>query len=97
MPSHYEEGDLVHIAMALTTSSDVAIDPTVFTVKVRDPSSNVATYVYGSDGAFARDSTGGYHIDIDADESGDWFVRAFSTGTGQAAAETTFRVTRSNI
>jgi hypothetical protein len=44
-----------------------------------------------------RTQTGNYHVDVNADESGTWFYRFESTGTGQAADEGTFEVSESHF
>ena len=52
----------------------------------KDPSGNTTSLTYGVDAALVKDSTGVYHVDVDADEVGWWHYRVYSTGTGQAAA-----------
>jgi hypothetical protein len=64
----------------------------VVKVSVRTPGRVVTTYTYGVDVAVVKDSTGNYHIDIDANAAGTWHARWFSTGTGQAAEEMEFFV-----
>jgi hypothetical protein len=41
---------------------------------------------YGVGAELVKDSTGVYHVDIDADEAGKWLYRFYSTGTGQASS-----------
>lgn len=94
MANTYDKGDLVRVSAAFT-SAGAAIDPTTVTAKVRDPSGNVTTLVYLTDGALVRDAAGAFHTDVNADEAGVWTYRFASTGTGQAAAEGTFRVRES--
>lgn len=91
MANTYDVGDLVRVSAAFTSGGS-AIDPTAVTAKVRDPSGNVTTLVYLTDGALVRDAAGAFHTDVNADEAGVWTYRFASTGTGQAAAEGTFRV-----
>jgi len=50
------------------------------------------TYTYLTDSVVVKDSTGHYHIDVDASVAGTWTYRWFSTGTGQAADDQTFIV-----
>lgn len=84
----YHVGDVVRVTGAWTNAAGVAIDPTGVLARYADPSGNVTTLTYGIDAALVKDSTGNYHVDIDADEAGVWFVRFYSTGTGQASSET---------
>jgi hypothetical protein len=44
-----------------------------------------------------KDSTGNYHVDVDADEPGVWRFRFAGTVSGQAAAEGQFRVDSSRV
>jgi hypothetical protein len=93
----YDKGDSVRCRGSFKNSSNAAIDPTTVSFKYKDPSGNVATLVYGTDVALVKDSTGNYHVDVDADESGTWYYRFESTGTGQAADEESFIVDESQF
>jgi len=88
----YDKGDLIRCSAAFTDADDNAQDPTVVGFKVRDPSNNITSYVYGTDAELVKDSTGNYHVDVDADEVGTWYYRFYSTGTGQAADESEFEI-----
>jgi hypothetical protein len=59
---------------------------------VRNPSKEVTTYHYGVSPGLSKDSAGVYSLEIEADESGVWYYRFWSTGNGQAAEEESFRV-----
>jgi hypothetical protein len=91
--STYQKGDLIRVTGAFTTSAGVATDPTAVFCTYKDPSGNSTTLTYGVDVALAKDSTGTYHVDIDADEEGVWFYRFYATGTGQSAGEHSFNIT----
>lgn len=54
----------------------------------------VSTYTHGVDSEVVKSSTGVYYIDIDLDRGGTWYVRWFSTGTGQASEESKIDVRR---
>ncbi len=58
----------------------------------RTPAGVTTTYVYLTDNELVKDSTGKYHVDINANAAGTWYYRFFSTGTGQAAEERQFEV-----
>ena len=93
MANPYDKGDLVRVSAAFTTAAGAALDPTVVKCQVQTPAGTATTYTYGTDAALVKDSTGAYHLDIDAATSGEWCYRWYSTGTGQAAAEGRFSVT----
>lgn len=88
----YDKGDLVRATGTFTTSAGAATDPTAVFVKYTNPSGSITTLTYGTDAALVKDSTGVYHVDIDANAVGAWTYRFYSTGTGQAAAEGDFFV-----
>jgi uncharacterized protein YfaS (alpha-2-macroglobulin family) len=87
----YETGQKVRCSAAFTVNS-VATDPTTVTCKVKDPSGNTTTYVYGTDADLKKLSTGNYYIDVTTDEKGEWFFRFEGTGTCVAVEESSFRV-----
>lgn len=91
--NQYEEGNKVKCIGVWTNEARTAIDPTAVFFKVKDPSGNVTTYEYLTDVELVKDSTGNYHVLVDADEDGVWVYRFYSTGTGQAAGERSFLVT----
>jgi uncharacterized protein YfaS (alpha-2-macroglobulin family) len=97
MSTTYDKGDSVRCSATFQNSSDAAIDPTTVTFKYKDPSGNLATLIYGTDVTVVKDSTGHYHVDVNADQSGTWHYRFESTGTGQAADEGTFEVAESDF
>lgn len=81
-------------AAALFTIFDTvtALDPDDVFVSVKTPAAVLTTKEYGVDVEVVKDSTGNYHLDINANEVGIWYVRWFSTGNGQAADEDSFTV-----
>lgn len=82
----YQVGDLVRATGTFTNAAGTVTDPAAVLAQYRDPSSNTASLTYGVDAALVKDSTGVYHVDIDADEVGWWHYRFYSTGSGQAAS-----------
>ena len=85
MANLYDVGDLVRISGPFTVAG-VATDPTTVTLKIKDPSGNVATYTYAL-AEIIKDSVGNYYKDIIIDEAGYWYYRWEGTGTVQAADE----------
>lgn len=87
MPNVYDVGDLVRVSGVFTDVDDEDIDPTTVTFKFTDPLDNTTSYTYVTDAEVVWDSKGHYHVDVSVDESGTWYYRWSSTGTGQAAEE----------
>lgn len=87
----YDIGDLVRCTGTFASSGS-NVNPSAVMFKVKTPAGTVTTYTYGTDAALVRDSTGVYHVDVDAATAGDYVYRFWSTGTGQAAAEGQFWV-----
>lgn len=90
-------GALVRCSAVFTTAAGVAQDPGAVRFRAKDPSGGVTEYVYGSDAELVKDSTGNYHVDVDADEPGTWYFRFAGTVSGQASAEGMFRVDSSRV
>ena len=88
----YRVGDLVRITGTWTNAAGTAVDPDAVVVSYKPPSGTTTTLTYGVDAEVVKDSTGVYHVDIDADETGTWGYKFQSTGTGQAVGLEWFRV-----
>lgn len=85
-----DKGDLVRVSATFKNSAGSAVDPGTVRFKFRTPAGAETTYTYPSSPQLIRDSTGVYHVDIDANLIGRWVFRWESTGVGQAAAEGQF-------
>lgn len=90
--NRYHLGDLVRVTAAFTNTAGTATDPDVVKLTYRDPSGTETTLLYGTDAALVKDSTGNYHVDIDANDDGVWYYRWWATGTGQSAESAKFIV-----
>ena len=88
----YDKGDVVRCVGAFSNSAEVAVDPTAVMCKVRTPDGTITTYTHGADAALVKVAVGSYYVDVDATAPGVWYYRFYSTGVGQAAGETGFRV-----
>lgn len=86
----YNKGDLVRVSAAFTNFVGKPIDPGVVICEYRNPARLRTALTYGTNAALVKDSVGNYHVDIDANVRGMWYVRWYSTGTGQTAAERQF-------
>ena len=88
----YDVNDLVRCSGAFTNSAGTAIDPTTVKFKFKTPDGTITIYTHGTDAQLVKDSTGNYHVDVNANAVGTWSYRFESSGTGQAAKEVTFEV-----
>ena len=95
--SRYMVGTLVRCSGAFRTAAGAAQDPAAVSFTFKNPDGDIETYVHGTDVELVKDSTGNYHVDVDADAPGGWYFRFAGTGSGQAAAEGQFRVDSSKV
>jgi hypothetical protein len=90
--NQYSMGDLVRCSASFATSAGTPMDPSAVLFQVRDAAGIATTYTYGTDAQLVRSATGNYYVDVNANRVGTWHYRFYSTGTGQAADEGSFRV-----
>lgn len=90
--SDFVLGEAVRVSAEFRNAAGVVADPSAVLFKYRDPEGTITPLVYGTDAALVKDSTGNYHVDIDANMAGTWNWRFYATGTGQTANEGTFTV-----
>lgn len=93
---NFDKGDRVKVAVSFAING-VLVDPATVTMKYQDPSLNETTLVYGTDAALVKAGTGLYYVLVDADESGQWYVRYSTTGSYQTAIEDSFYVRTSQF
>lgn len=91
----FSMGEIVRVSAIFTNTAGAVADPTSVFFKYRNPGGTITSLTYGVDAALVKDSTGNYHVDIDANDDGPWWWRFYSTGTGQTAEEGKFAVARS--
>ena len=96
-PNVYKKGSLLKVQGTYKDSAGTVLDPTVVKLSVKDPSGNVLSSTYGSGTGSSgylieKTSVGIYTAEVDLDESGTWYYRWWSTGTGQASEELSFIV-----
>jgi hypothetical protein len=89
----FKQGSLVRLAGPFLDSSQNPVDPTTVYITIARPDGQRNTYQYGVGSLIVKDSTGNYHIDVDASIPGKWSYWWHSTGTAQAADEKSFTVT----
>lgn len=97
MANTYKKGGLVRCTGTFTDSSGDAIDPTSVFFSALSPGGTQTDYTYGTNAELVKSSTGVYYVDVNANASGDWYYRFYSTGSGQAANETRFVIQSSQF
>jgi len=85
MANVYDKGDLIRLTATFTVST-TPTDPTTVTLKVKDPSGNVATYTYAL-AEITKSSTGIYYKNISLDEAGYWYYQWTGTGAVESVEE----------
>lgn len=93
----FQVGDKVRVSAAFTDASETAADPGGVLCKVREPDGTITTYTYGSDADLVKDSTGNYHVDFLTAQSGRHRYGFYGITSGQAVAESEFRVQPSKV
>ena len=89
----YDVGALVRISGVFTDEDGVAQDPAAVFCAFETPAGIETIRQYTvAPLDIIRDSTGNYHLDVDANAPGVWDYRWYSTGAGQAADEEHFSV-----
>lgn len=93
----YHVGQQVRVWVRFTDMDGYAVDPTIITLKVVDPTGALTTRVYETDAALVRDAEGEYYAEFIAARPGTWRYRWESTGALTAATEGAFQVLRSSF
>lgn len=76
-------GDPIRMSVTFETSLGVATDPTTVTFTFVSPDGSTTTFIYGTDAAAVKDSTGNYHCDrtTTTGQWGTWEAKCVGTGT----------------
>jgi hypothetical protein len=85
-PGKYYINTEIRLTASFVDSAGDAVDPDTVTFKTYSPSGQIASYVFGTDSAVQKASTGNYTADITPDKAGRWFYRWETTGTGTVLA-----------
>lgn len=86
-------GSLVTLTVTIKDPAGQLIDPTTLKVVYRVRSRPPVSFTYGVDAALIRDGVGLYHVDVDStDQAGPWTAEVITTGVGQGADDTAFKV-----
>lgn len=78
-PGRIDIGSATEISHVFINSSGVAFNPSTVAFRVRSPCGIESRYVYGTDSAITRPSTGNYLATITPNEAGKWVVRWVAT------------------
>ena len=91
-------GNVVQVYAKFKDKHGTLIDPSSLNVKIKKPDLTEATYTYGIAVQVVKESTGIYYINIDTTgQTGTWYAKWTSTGTGQGVAQTSFTVNATEI
>ena len=82
----YPETSL-RLTVTFADADGAAVDPATVTFTTCSPSGGVTSYVYGTDAEVGKSAVGNYYADISPDQSGRWFFRWKTTGTGTALVD----------
>lgn len=93
--NEYGLGTDVICSTEFTTTAGAAHDPSAVFFQFKDPEGEITAYEYGQDTELVKDSTGNYHVNVDASKVGTWHYRFYATGTGKAADERVFKISPS--
>lgn len=97
-PREFDIGDDVNLIAEFRNSAGDFVDPSAVNFKVKDPAGVVTTYIYGTNAQLVKDAVGKYRVTIDANKTGFWYYKFWSTGvSGKAAKETVFRVRKTEF
>ena len=88
----YDIGNLIRCPAVFRDSTGTAVDPTNVYFEWKNPANTTTVYHYGVDVEVVKSATGNYYVDVDGNAEGRWYYRWYSTGTGQAAQESSFTV-----
>lgn len=88
----YELGNVIKVSGSFTDSNDEPVDPSQVSVSILTPGKSLLSYVYNQGQEVKKEGTGIYYIEINANITGDWYVRFFSSGSIISASEILFRV-----
>lgn len=91
MSKIYASGQLVNISCTFTLSG-IPTDPTTVIGRFRWGTATTTSYTYGVNAQLVKDSTGVYHFDVTAQNSGTYYYRFEGYTSVQAAEEGSFDV-----
>lgn len=83
----HDPGDLRRLGVTFTNLAGVITDPDAVTFSIRNPAGAIVTYVYLTDAALVRTTTGVYYVDFAITLPGRHVYRWAGTGA-VATAET---------
>ena len=72
----------IQLSLNIETALGVDVDPDTVTFKTFSPSGLETSYVYGTDSEVTKSSVGNYDAVFTPNESGRWYYRWETTGTG---------------
>lgn len=89
-------GQVARVNGAVTDAAGAAADPGELLLKVKPPTGDVVSHVYGA-GVVLKDAVGAYHADITLDQAGAWNFRWEATAPNVGADEMSLQVPKSRV
>jgi hypothetical protein len=88
--NRYDDGQMVRISASFTDVEGKPTDPSVVTLRYKDPSNDTVYVKTGTE--IVKDATGEYHFDLDTTDfsKGAWHYKWIGTGTVTAAQSWAF-------
>jgi len=81
----HDIGDLRRLTVTFTNLAGTITDPTAVTFSIRDPAGVITTYVYLTDAALVKSTTGVYYVDYAITLPGRHAYRWVGTGAVETA------------
>lgn len=97
LANRYPFGQSIECSVVFADKSGVVADPEEVSFRWKGPDDTVQHYEYGTDEEIVRDSTGRYHVVIDAAASGEWWYGFFGSGSALVSDETRFMVKETEL
>lgn len=77
--------------------TNALVDPTNVFAAVKTPNGVTTVYTYGTDAEVVKTGVGEYYVEINANASGTWHYRGYSTGSYKGSNEESFEVQASEF
>lgn len=90
-------GQAARISVDVKDFGGTLADPGALRLKVKPPTSELQTFVYGTDAALVKDAVGKYHVDLTLNASGAWAYRWECDAPNAGAIEGALQVRKSAV
>lgn len=94
MTKAHDIGDMRRLQVVFTDFAGAVADPTAVTFRIKKPDGTAVSYVYGTDAALVKSTTGVYYVDFAITLAGRHVYRFVGTGAVETAENGEFYVRR---